>query len=43
MGITRDGVFGTDTAAHVRSYQTSKGFKADGIVGYDTWNALIGA
>lgn len=40
--ITVDGVFGSGTATAVRSFQTSKGLSADGIVGLNTWAALVG-
>ncbi len=38
--ITVDGAFGTGTANMVKSFQTSKGLTADGIVGPDTWAKL---
>ncbi|MBE6638661.1 MAG: CHAP domain-containing protein [Ruminococcaceae bacterium] len=38
--LTVNGKFCNNTLSVVKSYQTSKGLKADGIVGKDTWNAL---
>lgn len=35
-----DGKFGAKTVAAVKAFQKSKGLKADGIVGKDTWAAL---
>ena len=37
---TPDGVFGSKTAAAVRSFQTAHGLKPDAIVGPLTWDAL---
>ncbi|WP_443058158.1 peptidoglycan-binding domain-containing protein [Streptomyces sp. JWR5-1] len=36
-----DGVFGSGTAGAVRSFQKSKGLSVDGVVGPNTWRALI--
>ncbi|MGI9022196.1 MAG: peptidoglycan-binding domain-containing protein [Acidimicrobiales bacterium] len=36
-----DGVFGAGTEDRVRVFQTSKGLGADGVVGSQTWPALI--
>lgn len=36
-----DGKFGDGTRQAVQSYQAHAGLKADGIVGADTWNALV--
>ncbi|WP_280436572.1 peptidoglycan-binding domain-containing protein [Nocardia carnea] len=40
-GTPLDGVFGPVTEQIVREYQGSAGIEADGIVGPDTWTALI--
>lgn len=40
--LTIDGVFGSGTDSAVRSFQSSKGLSADGIVGLNTWAALVG-
>ncbi|GAB3475241.1 peptidoglycan hydrolase-like protein with peptidoglycan-binding domain [Amycolatopsis cihanbeyliensis] len=37
LGITADGIFGTQTEAAVRRYQSSQGLAVDGIVGRRTW------
>ena len=36
-----DGVFGAKTRAAVKAFQTAKGLVADGIVGSNTWTALL--
>ncbi|MFP5308819.1 MAG: N-acetylmuramoyl-L-alanine amidase [Actinomycetes bacterium] len=37
------GIFGDGTAAAVRVFQQQRGLVADGIVGHDTWSALVEA
>jgi N-acetylmuramoyl-L-alanine amidase len=37
------GVFGEATRASVRAFQQQRGLAADGVVGDDTWHALVGA
>ncbi|GIV97552.1 MAG: N-acetylmuramoyl-L-alanine amidase [Herpetosiphonaceae bacterium] len=39
--LTVDGIFGSGTESAVKSFQSSKGLTADGIVGPQTWNALV--
>ena len=39
--VTVDGVFGTQTQNAVRAIQRQAGLTEDGIVGRDTWNAII--
>ncbi len=37
-----DGDFGSGTESAVKKFQKAKGLSADGIIGTDTWNKLLG-
>jgi peptidoglycan hydrolase-like protein with peptidoglycan-binding domain len=41
ISVTADGAFGPATASAVRSFQSSKGLAVDGVVGPNTWGALV--
>lgn len=41
LGISADGIFGSQTEGAVRSFQISKGLVSDGVVGPKTWAALM--
>lgn len=42
LGINADGIFGYQTLIAVQNYQSTHGLVADGIVGKNTWRALLG-
>lgn len=41
--VDTDGIYGRDTAAIVRQFQSDRGMDADGICGQSTWNAITSA
>lgn len=41
IGAGVDGVLGSETKSKVIEFQKNNGLETDGIVGYNTWNALI--
>lgn len=40
LGITADGIFGSQTESAVKDYQKKNGLTVDGIVGKNTWGAI---
>ena len=41
LGVTQDGIFGSNTYNAVYNFQRNKGLSADGIVGQNTWRKLL--
>ena len=41
LGVSADGIFGTQTDTAVRHYQARAGLEVDGIVGLATWGSLF--
>ncbi|GAA3573044.1 hypothetical protein GCM10022235_48080 [Kribbella ginsengisoli] len=41
QSVTADGVFGATTVTAAKAFQTAKGLGSDGIVGPQTWGALV--
>lgn len=41
QSVSTDGVFGAGTVTAAKAFQTAKGLGADGIVGPQTWGALV--
>jgi hypothetical protein len=42
-GIVVDGLFGHGTEQAVRDFQVARGLRSDGVVGLETWSALLDA
>lgn len=42
LGVKERNEFDNDLDQRVRDYQTSKGLDSDGVVGFNTWSALLG-
>ncbi|CAG1022722.1 Autolytic lysozyme [Patescibacteria group bacterium] len=41
LGLTADGIFGSNTQEAVKKWQVSQGLTADGIIGDVTWNKMF--
>ncbi|MFL6130102.1 MAG: penicillin-insensitive murein endopeptidase [Mycobacteriales bacterium] len=41
ISVATDGVFGSGTVAAVRSFQAAGGLTQDGVIGAETWDALV--
>jgi hypothetical protein len=41
LGIVADGDFGAKTQSAVKAFQVAHGLQCDGVVGDETWNALL--
>ena len=41
VGVTVDGLYGSDTANAVKEYQRNNGLTADGVVGIKTWKSFL--
>ena len=41
VGVTVDGLCGTNTDAAIKAFQKKHSLKADGIVGLDTWKKIL--
>lgn len=39
--VTVDGIFGSGTSSAVRDFQSKRGLTVDGVVGLNTWHALV--
>ena len=40
--VIPDGIYGPDTTAAVRAFQTARGLSIDGLAGPETFRALLG-
>lgn len=41
LNVSIDGICGDETTAAIKKYQKQKGLRADGVVGLNTWKALL--